>query len=98
MIKQCITHNRLTLYLSRGFSHSVINRVDLTRANICVPDSWVPYINELDNRLSSLYPDYKINQIKEKFGVMRFYCSGVNEKGQKIIDIYERASKNWGGE
>lgn len=96
MIKQCITHNRLTLYLSRGFSHSVISRVDLTRANISVPDSWVPYINELDKELSWDYPDYKISQIKEKFGKMRFYCSGVGEQGYAVIDAYEKSSDSWG--
>lgn len=82
----------------QGFSDSVLSRVDLSRANVSVPDSWVEFINNLDEELSELYPDYKINQIKEKFGKMRFYCIGVGEQGRLTVNAYELASESWGGE
>jgi len=88
-------YNRM---MTQGFSDSVISRVDLSRANVSVPDSWVPYINTLDSRLSNLCPDYKISQIKEKFGKLRFYCEGVSEEGQLVINSYEMVSDFWGGE
>lgn len=36
-------------------------------------EGWYKILEELDNKLSYLDPEYKINQIKEKFGTLRFY-------------------------
>jgi len=35
---------------------------------------WMPLLNELDERLRAQWPDYTIDQVKEKFGTLRFYA------------------------
>lgn len=44
---------------------------------IDIGDGWMPIVIELDQRLLELYPDYKIAQVKEKFGTLRFYVEGI---------------------
>lgn len=39
---------------------------------------WYPIIVELDEQLAALFPTYEINQVKEKYGGLRFYWE-VNE-------------------
>lgn len=36
-------------------------------------EGWYPILEDLENKLSYLDPDYRIAQIKEKFGTLRFY-------------------------
>lgn len=48
---------------------------------------------ELD-KLPELEDNFRILQIKEKFGGLRFYVSGATEEIQKIIDLYEELSYN----
>ena len=36
---------------------------------------WYPLLVELDEQLGTLFPNYEIQQIKEKFGGLRFYWS-----------------------
>lgn len=61
----------------------------LTRMLARIPDGWgrwigcsrgwYPLLVELDEQLGMLFPNYEIQQIKEKFGGLRFYWS-VNER------------------
>lgn len=39
---------------------------------------WYPIIVELDRDLAALDPDYELNQVKEKFGGLRFYAHSRN--------------------
>lgn len=47
---------------------------------------WYLKIERLDKQLTYLFPDYKIGQIKEKFGTLRFYAdfSAEDEMKQSI--------------
>lgn len=36
-------------------------------------EGWYKILEDLDNKLSYLDPDYRIVQVKEKFGTLRFY-------------------------
>lgn len=36
---------------------------------------WHPIIEDLDRKIAAIAPDYKAEQIKEKFGTLRFYFS-----------------------
>lgn len=36
-------------------------------------DGWNWILEDLDRKLSYLDPDYQLNQVKEKFGTLRFY-------------------------
>lgn len=40
---------------------------------ISCQEGWYKILGELDTKLAYLDPDYKINQVKEKFGTLRFY-------------------------
>ena len=39
---------------------------------------WYKIIADLDERLSALDPDYRVSQIKEKFGGLRYYAQTSN--------------------
>jgi hypothetical protein len=43
---------------------------------------WIPLIVELDARLSELDPNYRIEQIKEKFGLLRYYATPSTGSGR----------------
>ena len=48
--------------------------LDQTREEL---PGWYSFIKVLDERLDYLFPrGYQIDQIKEKFGTLRFYCRG----------------------
>ena len=36
---------------------------------------WKPLIKELNEKIEALFPNYDIEQIKEKFGALRYYIS-----------------------
>lgn len=56
------------------------------------PDGWKDLIEETDRMLSYLDPDYEINQIKEKFGALRYYFdtkkTGMDKKIMLVIASY----------
>lgn len=62
-------------------------------------DGWFPIIWELCNELNNLYLQNGVNpnniivqQIKEKYGTLRFYTGGLIEGGNDIINKYEDLS------
>jgi hypothetical protein len=57
----------------------------------CGP-GWWPIIATLDQVLRERYPDYRVVQIKEKFGGLRFYADGVDAAGYEIIGAAERSA------
>lgn len=77
-----------------GFSEEMVQRiVEGTGCGVTIGKGWLPMVIELDKQLAELHPDYKIDQIKEKFGGLRYYVSGVNsEAGQKLISDAESKS------
>lgn len=40
---------------------------------------WWSLIRDLDRDLKEIYPDYRVGQVKEKFGGLRFYIDAVPE-------------------
>lgn len=50
-------------------------------------EGWYWILDALDNKLSYLDPDYQINQVKEKFGTLRFYFT--SNKGGMINEIMQ---------
>ena len=57
----------------------------------CGP-GWYPILARIEERLSELDPDYEVNQIKEKFGTLRFYWEGDIPNGDVIVDEAEAES------
>jgi len=47
---------------------------------------WYPLIIELDRQLSELDPDYEVNQVKEKFGLLRFYFEPSQNVRRDVSD------------
>lgn len=52
---------------------------------VYIGQEWVEDVIELDRKLAEINPDYRIHQIKEKFGSLCYYCEGVGEEGDKLI-------------
>lgn len=56
---------------------------------------WYQLILDLDDKISSIEPGYKVDQVKEKFGGLRFYYDqmsipdGNREHVDKIVDAAE---------
>ena len=65
---------------------------------IACDKGWYPLIISCDEELSAVCPDYKIMQIKEKFGALRYYiyapeeCDDDRVKMNNIITSYEKLS------
>lgn len=53
---------------------------------------WYPILARLEERLNQLDPDYRVHQIKEKFGTLRFYWEGDIPDGDAIVDEAEAES------
>lgn len=79
-------------YISGGeFPEQIQKRLDA--GNDCgstIGKGWLPLVIELDAQLSELNPDYTINQIKQKFGGLRYYVTGVGDEGHELIMEAER--------
>lgn len=61
-----------------------------------IPDGWVGIIERLHENLVLVAPEYRITQVKEKFGGLRFYTNiGYDPDGiaSMIIQHYERESE-----
>jgi hypothetical protein len=57
---------------------------------------WLPLIKELDSKMSELDPNYRINQIKEKFGGLRYYFSSSSNNADAMYDLeYEYEAKSF---
>lgn len=54
---------------------------------------WLPIIEELDRKLALKHPNYVIDQIKEKFGGLRYYVTGVDDNGYDLVDEAEAKSQ-----
>jgi RNase P subunit RPR2 len=72
-----------------------------------VGDGWKPLITKLHADLLAIDPDYTVDQIKEKFGELRYYYTAATTVAKKqsqmreLVDAAERASHStceWCGE
>ena len=55
-------------------------------------DGWVPLLEKLIGDLNALNEPYTIEQIKEKFGGLRFYYTGLTQEGSDLVSRAERDS------
>ena len=59
---------------------------DATDRAVRVDAGWDDVLLEVDQRLAALDPDYKVFQVKEKFGGLRFSCSlDRHPEGYRVI-------------
>lgn len=73
-----------------------------------IGDGWGDLVVELYQDLVKIYPDVEVNQVKEKFGGLRFYTGPLYEEGYarireatsksyKTCEICGRRGKTWNG-
>lgn len=63
-----------------------------------MPEGWriafgESFLEELKTALGDYAPNYRISQIKEKWGGLRWYDFGRTEEAEKIISKYEQLSE-----
>lgn len=57
---------------------------------ISVDAGWYPLVIATDQRLAELDPDYVVQQIKEKFGTLRYYCApSGDDPGPELLDALD---------
>lgn len=61
-------------------------------AGFWCPDGWLDLVLETDARLLAVNPDYRIVQVKEKFGGLRYYIDGKSDEARAIIREAEERS------
>ena len=55
-------------------------------------DGWEPLIRELSEKLTTLDEEIVVTQVKEKFGMLRFYINKYTDKTRELIDAVEKKS------
>lgn len=55
-----------------------------------VGEGWHPIVAECHKKLLELDPDYRIDQIKEKFGMLRYYFTPSEKPGEEGNETYEK--------
>jgi len=58
-----------------------------------IENGWCDLVLQLHDKILNINPDYKIIQIKEKFGALRFYYEPQSEEIQNTVDQFEQISK-----
>ena len=61
-------------------------------------EGWYDLVRDLDDAISKIYPFYVIDQVKEKFGSLRYYISGLPDDfpaghRKQINDLIHEAQK-----
>ena len=57
-----------------------------------VPNGWHKLARKMIEECEAIYPEWKITDLKEKFGAIRCYDCGSPKEIQDIIDKYEAIS------
>jgi len=75
----------------------ILDKIDPTFGRSIDCDAgWWPLIEELHEEISEIDPDYRIYQVKQKLGGLRFYFSASNpllsSTVQQVVDRYEKLS------
>ena len=77
----------------KGFPDQIQKRIDVgIGCGSGVGKRWIPLIVELDRKLNEIDPNYTIDQVKEKFGGLRFYTGAVSSEGYDLIPEAEEKS------
>lgn len=58
-----------------------------------IPYGWMLLIAKLHLQLKELAPDYKIDQVKEKFGGLRYYASCQAGVGDEFFALIDKAGE-----
>jgi hypothetical protein len=62
---------------------------------ISVDAGWYPLVIATDHRLAEIDPDYVVQQIKEKFGTLRYYCTpGSEDASAELLDSLDAITED----
>lgn len=82
-----------------GYPHElehVLDRIDTAAGfarRIDCGQGWFEIIKVLDQALAGIDPDYTVQQVKEKFGLLDYYCSLMgNPRAKVFIDAARTVS------
>jgi len=70
----------------------LFSRKDLPMSQTCMcwgiecGDGWYDLINELCGKLAALHPNIRADQVKEKYGTLRFYISYEGKVPPELMD------------
>lgn len=57
---------------------------------------WLPLVVRLNEQMAKVDPDYRVMQVKEKFGALRYYYFGsddlLHERLSRLVDDAEKKS------
>lgn len=56
------------------------------------PQGWLDLVLRLHNNVKEVSPDYRIVQVKEKFGGLRYYVDNASESAHSLIREAEKES------
>lgn len=56
----------------------ILERFNTDWVSIDTPEDWHPFIIECNKELALIDPDYKVFQIKQKMGGLRYYYTATN--------------------
>ena len=56
-----------------------------------IDDGWLPIVDRLDRQIAEIVPDYRITQVKEKFGGLRYYIDAVPT--EHFTEVYRLISE-----
>ncbi len=57
-----------------------------------IGEGWFNIVRELDKKISELCPDYVVDQVKEKFGELRYYVNNIStENREKVKNLIQEA-------
>jgi len=82
------THDELIARLTPRLTH------DDPGIYLDIPEGWTGLVDSLDLSIAKHYPDYKIAQVKQKFGGLRFYAynhDGLHD--EHIVEPLVRAAE-----
>lgn len=64
----------------------------MSKADVFLPAGWLNLTDTLCRDLICLGPNFRVIQIKEKFGTLRFYAYGCSKDQLDLIKVAEEAS------
>lgn len=50
---------------------------------------WYPLLCELDEKITEIFPDYEVHQVKEKYGTLRYYIGAPELNPQCCLDMHD---------
>jgi hypothetical protein len=79
----------------KNMVEDVAKRVEAGRGcGSFLPDGWAAIVTALNNDIRMIDPQYTIDQIKEKFGGLRYYITlSDNELGPEIYKLVREAEE-----